>query len=341
MFISDMNPADFGQKVLVYGPPKLGGKTFLAGMLAAKYQLIWVDFENGWKTLKQLPLDWQKNISYFGIKDTKDGYEASKLMDDIVNHEKFAICALHKCKLDYNGTACPKCKLEGKDSKKFVKICDLKLLDRKKHILVLDSVSQWSTSSMAASFRGAATTFRKAEFDNYNKQGFNLDLGLSYIQQSENNWVLIAHEESLELEDSKERLVPRAGTRNFSRTFAKYFDHVVYSRYTGTKFSALSGANQLSEVSAQVGSRLGVNIDEKAMGLLAIFDENLEIKELGRELLSKTTGITTKPDELVELHVAADNKAQEAKVDPALAESGKAKLASIQERIAAAKLEGK
>jgi hypothetical protein len=80
--------------------------------------------------------------------------------------------------------------------------------------------------------------------------------------------VCISHESEAEMEDGKTKIVPVAGTRNFSRNVAKYFDHVIYAQVSNAKHTFTSVTTQTMNIVA--GSRTG--IDMKLTGsLLPIF----------------------------------------------------------------------
>ena len=82
---------------------------------------------------------------------------------------------------------------------------------------------------------------------------------LSEIQNAPYNVICITHEVSTELEDGKEKLVPVAGTRNFSRNTAKYFDTVIYCEIKNGKHIAASKSTYANNI--LTGDRLGVEVE--------------------------------------------------------------------------------
>jgi hypothetical protein len=267
MLVSDADISEIGHKILLFGPPK-GGKTLEAGKLSQHYNLHWIDVENGWKTLKQLPIEWQKRISLYYIADNKTEFWAAKAAEALFRDKVLTICTNHHTVLSAHAKSCGMCTIEQKPQA--IKTLDLSKLSNKTDVVVWDSFTQLSASTQAQSFGSSGMpAFKKMEYDNYNKQGFVLDSFGSLLQSSELNFVGISHEESLEMEDGKEKLVPKAGTRNFSRNFARYFDHCVYISVKNTKHTSSNLAT--NNAMALVGSRTPVNLeDPKSTGLVEL-----------------------------------------------------------------------
>jgi hypothetical protein len=88
-----------------------------------------------------------------------------------------------------------------------------------------------------------------------------MDTFLSYVQQAPFNIVCISHETEVEMEDGKQKLVPTAGTRNFSRNTAKYFDEVVYCEVKNKKHIAASSTTYANNI--LTGSRTGNTLENK------------------------------------------------------------------------------
>ena len=66
----------------------------------------------------------------------------------------------------------------------------------------------------------------------------------------------------IEQEDGKEKLMPVCGTRNYSRTFAKFFDHVIYSELLNKKHKFSSSTT--ATLNALTGSRTNVALEKEA-----------------------------------------------------------------------------
>jgi hypothetical protein len=72
------------------------------------------------------------------------------------------------------------------------------------------------------------------------------------------------------MEDGKNKLVPTAGTRNFSRNTAKYFDEVIYCEVKNKKHIAASSSTYANNVLS--GSRTGQVLETQAnASLIPIF----------------------------------------------------------------------
>lgn len=278
--LSAITMSDVGQKALVFGPPKVG-KTLAAGMLARKYNLIWFDLEHGYLTLKQLPLEYQEKINIIQVPDDKDNYLGITSMLKVAEGKKLSICDVH-------GTLGPKCvKCRTSTVKGEVQVIDIENLTSN-DVVVVDSMSQLSDSAMAMSFKGQGITDIKPEFANYTAQSMYLNRFLTSVQQSKANWVILAHEESIELEEKKkEKIVPRAGTRNFSRNFGKYFDHIVHMSIKNRKYSQNSDGT--SNPMILTGSRTGVSLETGVTdGLIQLLEggepTTIEFKSVSKEV---------------------------------------------------------
>lgn len=205
--------------VMVYGPPK-SGKTELVGQLAASHKLIWLDCEKGGKTLAKLPPELKKNIDYYRIYDTPDAPNAVDTCLRLVTGMAVTFCEEH------GKVACGTC-----SSNKLAKWHTLELnkLDPSEYIVVFDSATQITSSAAAKTVKQFnLKPEAKFEFDHWAYQGALLRKFFEYIQNAKFNVVVISHESALKLEDGTDKIVPSAGTENFSRGVAKYFGHIIY-----------------------------------------------------------------------------------------------------------------
>lgn len=97
-----------------------------------------------------------------------------------------------------------------------------------------------------------------------------LDRIFSILQQAPFNVVVISHESLVEMEDGKKKLVPIAGTSNFSKTFAKYFDDVVYAEVVNKKHRFASSTTYSGSI--VLGSRSGKELEKmESPKLLELF----------------------------------------------------------------------
>lgn len=244
--------AEETKRVIVYGDP-FTGKTTIAAKLAEKFKLKWLDIENGASSIvRNVPKEFHANIDLIQIPDTKTNPIAAETALKIFDGGKCVICATH------GKVGCPLC---AKDTAAiFSEIC---LRDMKRdEIFVLDSATQLSQSIMNHITRNKPADY-KPDWDDYSVQGRLLDKMFTQMQGGGYNCVVISHAALVGTEKSEKitKLVPIGGTSNYSRTFAKYFDEVIYAELLNGKhrFSSKTGA------SPQVITGSKSNIDIEAM----------------------------------------------------------------------------
>lgn len=255
--LSTKSPAK-NQTVLVYGPPKVG-KTELVGKLAAEFNLLWVDMEKGHATLFKLPKEHQERIELISLPDTRSYPIAIETCLKLIKGLPVSICEEH------GKVSCPICKVKAPDAKTDVA---LNALDHT-WVVVFDSLTQLTNSAIAHITKGQPDDY-KLTYDDWGNLGKLMDIFLSHVQQAPFNVVCISHETEAELEDGKMKIVPVAGTRNFSRNSAKYFSHVVYCQVANKKhvFSSSTTAN----LNIVTGSRTDISLEKMdESSLLPIF----------------------------------------------------------------------
>lgn len=243
------------RKILVYGPPKTG-KTDLVGRLAEKKRLWWFDFEDGIKTLMHSPRikkEWMQNIEYFHIPDTQIFPAAIETTLHVIKGGLKQICH------DHGIVNCARCKSKGAEGSSSIDVGTFTNDD----VFVMDSVSQLSASAMNHIQRDAILRDNfsaKPDWDDYARQGRILDRIFSILQQAPFHVVVISHENLVEMEDGKKKLVPIAGTSQFSKTFAKYFDDVVYCDIVNKKHKAASSTTYSGSI--VLGSRTNKELEK-------------------------------------------------------------------------------
>lgn len=251
--------ASYTNRVLVYGPPKVG-KTELIGRLAEKYNLLWFDLENGIKTLRKLPSAWQERIFPISLPDTRIYPIAAETCLAVIKGVSGSVCEGHG---KWN---CLVCKKAG-DACEIIALNEL----TGDWIVVFDSITQLGNSVMAHLTKHKDDLY-KPEWDDYRNQGALLDKFLSQIQQAKFNVCCATHETETRMEDGKAKLVPVSGTTNFSRNTAKYFDDVVYCSVSNKKHNFASSTTWSNQV--LTGSRGDVNIEsQENPSLLPFFDQ--------------------------------------------------------------------
>lgn len=244
------------ERVLVFGGPK-SGKTELAARLAEQFNIHLFDMENGYKTLRKLPAAWQERVNVYSIPDTRVYPIAIETMLKVVTGLPIDFCVEH-AKVN-----CMICKKDGKP----MEHVELNALGGD-DIVIFDSLTQLANSAMAH-VKKNDDDLDKPEWTDFMKQGFLMDKILSQCQHAKYNLVAITHEVEAELENGGKKLVPVAGTREFSRNTAKYFDHVVYCELKNKKHAFGSATDYA--LSVLTGSRSDVAIEKLGTASLLPF----------------------------------------------------------------------
>lgn len=266
-------------RILIFGPPK-SGKTKLAGLLAEYYNLLYIGMENGHETLFQLPTEWQERIEIVNLPDTRSFPIAIETCLKIVKPSKDPISICNK----HGKVHCVLCRKAHTEAEKreedqgvdlysnyFVDV-HLQNLNHNE-VVIFDSMTQLTNSAIAHITKGEPDDY-KLTYDDWGNLGKLMDIFLSHIQQAGYNVIVISHEIEAETEGKKKKLVPVAGTRNFSRNAAKYFDHVVYAEIKNKRHVFASSSTYHNTI--LTGSRTDVALEDKSEGsLLAIFKPEL------------------------------------------------------------------
>lgn len=247
--------------ILLYGSPK-SGKTTAYGQLAKKFDLHVFDMEDSTKTLMSLPPALMERINVTRIPDTSENSLAFQTMMKLFKAKKGKICHAHgkyACSDKECATA-----FDDIDFRTFT--------DLKRYIVVMESYSQLVESTMnfiMSKAIAAGDWDAKAGWDEYGKQGRVLDFFGNFIQTCPFNIIVVSHETMVKLPDGSEKLVPIGGTSNASKTFAKFFDDVVYCQIKNGKHRMISSTTGVNGILA--GSRTNKVISESG-GLLELFE---------------------------------------------------------------------
>lgn len=237
-------------RIIIYGPPK-SGKTFSIGKLAESHTIHYLSLENGYTTFFNpacvLP-EFRKNIIIHKIKDLPEAPVVATTIDSLFRNGEANLCEEH------GRINCSSCKSAKKD---FYNL-DLTKLGAK-DILVLDSITQWTSSINF--FLNKDNPDKKFEFEDWRKVGLYLDRSLSRIQLLENtNVICISHEGESESVAGVDKVVPAAGTRNFSRNSARFFDGVYYCYQENKKHKMASSSTHSNAI--QTGDRLSFDVTQ-------------------------------------------------------------------------------
>ena len=270
---------DTGQSVIVYGPPKSGKTELVVGQLAKHYKVIYVDLEKGRTTLFKMSPELQANIDVIAIKDNKDTPAAIDAAVKLAHGGKRKYCLTHQ-KLD-----CIGCKTS-KDPAIQANLFDYEFntLDPRDYVVVFDSFTQIASSAKAHVGKGLNLEKEKFTYDHWAALGVILERFLDYVQCASFNVVVITHEMGIEQEDGTEKIMPSGGTKNFARTVAKYFDHIVYCNVKNRKHKAVSSTTAENRILS--GSRTSVEVSTE--------DTDSMARMLGKKGLPAPTSTTSK-----------------------------------------------
>lgn len=263
MNFDDLPQSKFSH-VILFGAPKTG-KTKLAGETAQKFKLKWIDLESGSATLKQLPEEWRKNIDIISIPDNRNFPIACQTILKMFTLQKGTICYVHG---NWN---CPTCMPKGLQNLFQVDLTK----GNEDEIYVIDSITQLAQSFMSHIMKPLWVKDAEAmpEWKHYAHQGNLLATVMSQIQTGKYNIICISHEIQADTPDEKSKLVPIAGTRNFSATVAKFFDTVVYSEIRAKQHKFGSGSTY--GLNVITGSRTNLEISTmQKPSLLPFFDKS-------------------------------------------------------------------
>ena len=259
-------PKSSTQSVLVYGPPKVG-KTQLVGQLATKYNLIWFDLESGSATLFKLSPEAQERVELIKLPDSRSYPIAIETCLKVIKGNPVVIDEAT------GKVLAPGAKQQ--EDRTYVEL-NLNALDSDT-IVVFDSLTQLTNSAISHITKNQPDDY-KLNYDDWGNLGKLMDIFLSHIQVAKFNVVCISHETEAEMEDGKNKIVPVAGTRNFSRNAAKYFGHVVYCQVQLKKHQFSSTTTSLLNVIS--GSRTDVNVDKMTEpSLIPIFEQGQQINQ--------------------------------------------------------------
>ena len=269
------------KKICVFGPPK-AGKTQLVSELAKNYKLIWFDLENGYNTLLKLPPEAQANVELLQIPDSKIFPVAVETLLKVFTGQKLSVCEEH------GKVNCPLCK---KDSKPMVEVCFSE--NQPDTIVVVDSLTQFTNSAIANITKAQPDDY-KMQFDDWGNLRAIVEKLLSLIQAAKYNVICITHEEEVEMEDGRKKIVPVCGSSKSSRNTAKYFDEVIYCEVKNKKHMVASSTGYANNI--LTGSRTDTVLENSASAsLLEIFQKHSTSQpDQGTKALTSLAGLVKK-----------------------------------------------
>lgn len=266
------------QHIMLFGPPKVG-KTQLCTELTKMFNVLYIGLEQGHAVFYKLPLEQQEKVEMLLLPDSKDFPIAAQTVLKIFkkNDTGYNVCNAHgviDCQI------CKAALIKEPQAELFTHI-NLYALDRT-WVVVVDSSTQLTNSCIAHITKNQAEDY-KLQTDDWGNLAKLMEIFFSRVQVAPFHVVVISHETEAELEDGKTKLVPVAGSRNFSRNSAKYFDHVVYLQVSQGKHGGVSMTTQSLNIVA--GSRTDIDI-KKEFSLIPFFTGEIKAPDAGVQNLS-------------------------------------------------------
>lgn len=249
-------PKTVANSVLVYGPPKTGKTKLVGDLTRSGFKLLYIGLENGHQTLFQLPPELQDLIDVVILPDTRSFPIGIETCLKII---KGGECYVNNTTGKVQAPGVAKLKPE-----EHTRVCLSEL--GPDTIVVFDSITQLTNSAISHITKNEPDDY-KLTYDDWGNLGKLMDIFLSHVQQAKFNVICISHETEAELEDGKMKIVPVAGTRNFSRNCAKYFGHVVYTEVKGGKHVFSSSTTAINKI--VMGSRTDVALEKMSEPSLA------------------------------------------------------------------------
>src|SRR6185437_787830 len=238
-----------------------------------------------------------KNIHLVEVQDSQDNPRGIKVVNKLFK----ARTPVKFCE-EHGDIDCPLCLAKKLPPSLIFDIANCNT----KTIVVIDSVSRMSDSAMAHALGSQGDMmFKKKEYSHYDNQGLLLKSVFTLAQYAKCHVVWISHEEELEHEDGTKKITPVAGTRNFSRSVARYFDHVIYTQILNRKYCISSLGT--SNIKVQAGNRN--NLDIKSA------DDFLNIFSVKHILEGKTSDFKFAHED-TELKIEAEKKAPTSQIVP-------------------------
>lgn len=253
--------------LLVYGAPKTG-KTLLVGKMAEYRPIKYIGGENGITTLQyNLSKELQSKIDFIEVPDNKDMPLFFETCLKILTAKPCKCCDAH------GKVGCSIC--AAKSDATFVEFNQPN--EEGNPIYVFDSWTAATISAINKINQGRPDDY-KMLLDDWGYLSQLMNKAGTYMQTFPHDLVVISHEAMVTMSDEKtKKIVPVAGSENFSMSFAKYFDTVVYTEIVNKSHKAGSGTDYAMAVVS--GSRSNVKIEGQLVpNLYSIFDPAIKVE---------------------------------------------------------------
>lgn len=223
------------QHCLIYGEPGTYKSRLVMELAEAGFKLKYFCLDGG------IPLKGQSkhaldNTEVFILRDTSTFQVGIKTIRKIIKGDEYNLCDFH------GNIECKNCRLAGQS---FSRVClNESQLDE---IIVIDHLTAVSNSALNTVWDGnkyAESTVPADDTTSFNiwrQQGWLIADVLKRAENASFNTAIISQETMVKTEDGSSKIMPQAGTDNFSRTIPGYFHHVIHCDRgsTGFKFSSI------------------------------------------------------------------------------------------------------
>lgn len=285
-------------RLCIYGRPKVG-KTALAGQLAKIFRLHWFDLEDGIKTLLKPELlapELRSNILHYPMQSSQVNPIAVETLLKVTKGTPCIICYKH------GKVECFECKKVPNSVTNRICLNEFTVDD----MLVIDSTTQLSIDANFATNPIIRAAQIPEDFVLGRETGgkdfkypmavaFVLDRIFGTIQALKINCAVVSHETMTERTqdtgkvlgkgeappgDKVEMLFPSCGSRNFTRSFGKYFDAIIHLDIMNRRHVAYSST--VHAMDKQTGSRMPYNIEDMKDSEGKVMDPKEAIVEIFR-----------------------------------------------------------
>lgn len=256
------------QHSLIYGEPKTKKSRLVMQLAEAGFKLKYFCIDGG-IPIKGQTKETLDNVEVFILRDTSTFQVGIKTIRRVIKGDELFLCDFH------GNIDCKNCKLADQP---FSRVCLNEMqLDE---IFVLDHLTALSNSALNTVWDGnkyaesSIPADDTTSFNIWRQQGW---LTADVLKRAENapfNTAFICQEALAKMEDGATKIIPQAGTDNFSRTIPGYFHHIIHCDRQNGEFKFTSIKNN----QAIVGSRDNIAIEDMKVPSLVPFYPKLGVE---------------------------------------------------------------